>query len=146
MTTIVERMLRENLARNADYKTTQLLKSGRIAAAATEVLNSRRSMLKWMLIGVGAISFFACLTFLVITIASVIQSQQGTTPNSTTVYPMIIYCLVLFPQLLAVSQWRFSLARLEMLLLLWLQEEPGSVDLDRTKLEEQLTTKTLGVF
>ena len=147
MATIVERMLRESLATNADYKTTQLLKSGKLAAAAASVVESRRKTLKFITIGFSVTSLLTSASLLVFWITSIARSHHESPSGLNPLLGLVVLGLMLpLIQGFAVMAWRSSLARLEMLVLFWLQEEPELNDLERKSLEDVLSKKTLGVF
>lgn len=147
MATIVERMLRENLSTNADYKTIQLLKSDKLAVAATSVLISRRRSVKSATLAAAGIMILVCMSYLVIMFSLITGRGQDGSHNSVAMLAfMFVYLAFPFVQVIAITVLRASLMRLEMLLILWFQETPGSQDQDRKALEDLMTAKTLGVF
>jgi hypothetical protein len=137
MANAIDRILLGELLRNADYNTFQRIKVGRLAAAATIVLRTRRRFANFMQI------FF--LTFFLFVMSANLYTNlgsQGSAHNSTGMLPGM-FVLLSIQQLAMVFMVRSSLERLETILYVWLQSTPESEDVDRAELVALLSTISL---
>jgi len=135
MATAVEYLLRATLAKNADYKTIQLLKAGKLAEAAVIVLKARRRMILLP----GLMVFFVIFMGLGTSWITASSSHPAQSLATATVFPLLGLLNVVL-----LIQANVAVSRLETMLMIWLQGAPESSSDDRDALLERLSKPGFG--
>lgn len=117
MSSQIETLLRATLARDADYQSHQMIKNGDLGAAAVVVLKARRRSLKRQRILFAFLILMPLVMNIALTIYFAVQQDLAFFSTSPGLGMFAILGLIQVPALIEKGA---SVARLEMLLTMWL--------------------------